>query len=325
MHYRAHGFQYLGMITVVTDVVRENNQTYRLGWSENAKDGTKMGCGMPEYILLLRKPQSDRSRSYADVPVTKSKEDYTRARWQIDAHGLWRSSGNRHLTPEEFANCSSADLAKLFAKTSAERIYDFEAHVKIGEAVERTGTLPATFMAIAPGSHHPDVWTDINRMRTLNMMQQRKGAEMHLCPLQFDIVDRLIERYSNEGELMFDPFGGLMTVPYRALLKGRKGAAVELSASISSMACTTCMRRKRRWRRRSCSIWRIRCCQYPPPSPAHADDFQCGNWEAGRFAWKRAAIIKLNKPIPYRGRQSMFTLPDEIAHLIQSPRSEHHP
>jgi|GEM_PF-50157 len=231
MHYRAHGFQYLGMITVVTDVVRENNQTYRLGWSENAKDGTKMGCGMPEYILLLRKPQSDRSRSYADVPVTKSKDDYTRARWQIDAHGFWRSSGNRHLTPEEFAQCSSADLAKLFAKTTAERVYDFEAHVRIGEAIERTGTLPATFMAIAPGSHHEDVWHDVNRMRTLNMMQQRKGQEQHLCPLQFDIVDRLIERYSNPGETVFDPFGGLMTVPYRALLKGRKGAACELSAS----------------------------------------------------------------------------------------------
>jgi hypothetical protein len=79
MHYRAHGFEFMGMITVVTDVVRENNQTYRLGWSENGKDSTKMGVGCPEYILLLRKPQSDRTRSYADVPVTKSKEDYTRA------------------------------------------------------------------------------------------------------------------------------------------------------------------------------------------------------------------------------------------------------
>ncbi len=230
MHYRAHGFQFMGMITVVTDVVRENNQTYRLGWSENAKDGTKMGVGSPEYVLLLRKPQSDRTRSYADVPVVKSKDDYTRARWQIDAHAFWRSSGNRHLTPEEFALCSSADLAKLFAKTSAERTYDYEAHVTIGEAVERTGTLPATFMAIAPGSRCDEVWSDVNRMRTLNMLQQRKGAEMHLCPLQFDIVDRLIERYSNEGEMIFDPFGGLMTVPYRALLKKRKGAATELSA-----------------------------------------------------------------------------------------------
>ncbi|MGJ4888920.1 hypothetical protein ACQR1Y_12040 [Bradyrhizobium sp. HKCCYLRH3099] len=192
MHYRAHGFDYCGMITVITDVVRENNQTYRLGWSENAKDSTKMGVGMPEYVLLLRKPQTDRSRSYADVPVTKlnkvweqgvcnDETGYSRARWQIDAHAFWRSSGNRHLTPEEFAGCEAADHARLFAKISAERVYDYEAHVRIGETLERQGTLPATFMSIAPGSHHPDVWHDVNRMRTLNMMQQRKGAEMHLC------------------------------------------------------------------------------------------------------------------------------------------------
>ncbi|WP_316234636.1 DNA methyltransferase [Bradyrhizobium sp. SZCCHNR1020] len=237
MHYRAHGLQYLGMITVVTDVVRENNQTYRLGWSENAKDSTKMGVGSPEYVLLFRKRQSDRSRSYADMPVTKIKPEeageagYSRARWQLDAHAFWRSSGNRLLTPEEFAGLEAADHARLFARISAERIYDYEAHVRIGETLERKGALPATFMAIAPGSHCEEVWHDVQRMRTLNMLQQRKGAEMHLCPLQFDIVDRLIERYSNAGELVFDPFGGLMTVPYRALLKKRRGAATELSAS----------------------------------------------------------------------------------------------
>lgn len=90
-HYMKHGFQYFGMITVVTDVVRENNQTYRLGWSEQCKDGSKMGVGCPEYILLFRKLPTDRSTAYADDPVKKSKEDYTRAQWQIDAHGYWRS------------------------------------------------------------------------------------------------------------------------------------------------------------------------------------------------------------------------------------------
>jgi DNA modification methylase len=53
---------------------------------------------------------------------------------------------------------------------------------------------------------------------------------MHVCPLQFDIVDRLIDRYSNPGELVFDPFGGLFTVPYRAVLKGRRGRAAELNS-----------------------------------------------------------------------------------------------
>jgi len=71
--------------------------------------------------------------------------------------------------------------------------------------------------ALAPGSHHPDVWHDVNRMRTLNTEQSRRAQTMHVCPLQFDIVDRLITRYSNPTELVYDPFGGLFTTPLRAL------------------------------------------------------------------------------------------------------------
>ena len=55
-----------------------------------------------------------------------------------------------------------------------------------------------------------------------------EGCIVKNCPLQFDIVDRLINRYSNPGELVFDPFAGLMTVPYRALKLGRRGRGVEL-------------------------------------------------------------------------------------------------
>ena len=72
-HFVKHGFGYLGMKTIVTDVVRENNQTYRLGWTEQCKDGTKMGYGMPEYLLMFRKPPTDTTRAYADDPVVKHK------------------------------------------------------------------------------------------------------------------------------------------------------------------------------------------------------------------------------------------------------------
>ncbi len=229
MHARKHGFDYMGMITVVTDVVRENNQTYRLGWSEQCKDGTKMGVGSPEYVLLFRKPQTDRSRGYADVPVKKSKADYTRARWQVDAHAFWRSSGNRLLTAEELAGMGPDKLAKAFTEYSLQNVYDYELHIKIGEELEIRGALPSTFMSIAPGSHRDDCWHDVNRMLTLNGAQTQRGLQNHVCPLQFDIIDRLITRYSNEGEMVYDPFGGLMSVPYRAIKLGRKGKASELN------------------------------------------------------------------------------------------------
>lgn len=228
-HFLKYKFDYMGMITVITDVVRENNQTYRLGWTENCKDGTKMGVGSPEYILLFRKPQTDRTRGYADVPVAKSKTEYTRARWQIDAHAFWRSSGDCLLKSSEFEGLMPGELGKSFRKTSRERIYDYGEHVKLGESFEVKNRLPATFMSIAPGSHHEDVWDDVNRMLTLNGDQTRRGLQNHICPLQFDIVDRLIIRYSNEGDLVYDPFGGLMTVPYRAILLSRRGGASELS------------------------------------------------------------------------------------------------
>lgn len=228
-HAMKHGFDYLGMITVVTDVVRENNQTYRLGWTEQCKDGTKMGVGSPEYVLLLRKPQSDRSRGYADNPVTKSKDDYSRAQWQVDAHAFWRSSGERLLTADEMCKLSPDVLASLYTSESLKSVYSYEEHVRIGEELDLRGALPCQFMALAPGSHHPDVWHDVNRMHTLNGTQSQRGLNMHVCPLQFDIVDRIINRFSSPGELVLDPFGGLMTVPYRALKLGRKGMGIELS------------------------------------------------------------------------------------------------
>jgi len=63
------------------------------------------------------------------------------------------------------------------------------------------------------------------------MMQERKGKEMHLCPMPFDIVDRTIVQFSMEGEVVLDPFMGIGTVPYCALKLGRKVIGVELSES----------------------------------------------------------------------------------------------
>lgn len=229
-HYMEHGFMYFGMITVVTDVVRENNQTYRLGWTEQCKDGTKMGVGCPEYILLFRKLPTDTSRAYADVPVTKDKADYTRAQWQIDAHGFWRSSGNRLLTKGELQSIPVDNLQAVYRKYSRENVYSYEEHVALAKRLDENGKLPASFMVVAPGSWNMDVWDDINRMRTLNTSQSRKRAQMHVCPLQLDIVERLINRYSNPGDVVLDPFGGLMTVPLVAVQKERFGIGIELSA-----------------------------------------------------------------------------------------------
>lgn len=252
-HYLKHGFQYVGMVTIVTDVVKENNQTYRLTYSEMMKDASKMGVGCPEYVLLFRRPQSDLTRGYADEPVVHDKplvitadgghepwtdgdrraqvpgSGYTLARWQLDAHAFWPSSGDRLLTTDELVRLGPKPLRELFQKLSDEAIYDFEQHVRLGEELAARDALSKTYMTLDPPSKHDAVWSDVVRMLTLNGEQAHRNLEKHVCPLQFDIVDRLIDRYSNKGDVIYDPFGGLMTVPYRAVLKGRRGQASELS------------------------------------------------------------------------------------------------
>lgn len=228
-HYMKHGFRLLGMITVDTDVVRENNQTYRLGYTEMRKDGSKMGVGCPEYILLFRKLPTDTSRAYADDPVTKRISDYSLARWQIDAHADWKSSGERLLSYDDVKGCNIETVRQYFRKYSESHVYNYEDHVRFAEDMEAAGRLPKTFMAIDPVSHKDYIWDDVTRMRTLNSRQSQKNRQNHICPLQLDIVERLIERYSNKGELVFDPFGGIATVPYCAVRMGRRGLSTELN------------------------------------------------------------------------------------------------
>lgn len=252
--FEKHGFGFLARKTIVTDVVRENNQTYRLGWTEQCKDGSRMGAGMPEYLLLFRKDPTDTSDGYADTPVIKSKQEYSRSRWQIDAHGFMRSSGQRLLTPEDLVGIKHDTIFKLFRNHSLSTVYDYAEHIALSESLERCrecghihtgqkkcsetcdcpksgGILPVTFMLLQPQSWHPDVWSDITRMRTLNGALHAAGREMHLCPLQFDIVDRVIKQFSMRGEIVLDPFGGIGTVPMRAIELGRKGYGIELSTS----------------------------------------------------------------------------------------------
>lgn len=229
MHFLKHDFRYFGRITIETDVVRENNQTYRLGWTEQTKDGSKMGIGCPEYILLFRKLPTDTSRAYADIPVTKTKQEYTRGQWQIDARAKWNSSGDRFMSSDEIKQLPIDRVNKYYSEFMKNRVYNYNTHVNTAKEMDNIGKLPATFQTLNIPSRSFFVWDDINRMLTLNSAQSNKKLNMHICPLQFDIVDRVINRFSNKGEIVFDPFAGLFTVPFRAMKAGRVGIGTELN------------------------------------------------------------------------------------------------
>lgn len=229
-HFVKHGFYLMGKITVTTDVVAENNQTYRLGWSEQCKDATKMGVGLPEYVLLFRKAPTSMENAYADEPVTKSKEDYTVDLWQLDAHAYWRSSGNTLIDVDDLVKHDMSFVHKTWKKYQKEGLYDFEEHKILSRKLDEKGKLSRKFMTVPPISNNDYVWDDIQRTKTLNARQVSSKKEKHICPLQLDIIERLINRFSNPGDIVFDPFGGLFSVPYMALQMGRKTIAIELNS-----------------------------------------------------------------------------------------------
>lgn len=76
------------------------------------------------------------------------------------------------------------------------------------------------------------VWMDIRQSNTL----QRKSArdekdEKHICPLQLDVIERCIDLWTNPNDIVLDPFAGIGSTPYQAVLMGRRGLGIELKES----------------------------------------------------------------------------------------------
>ena len=73
------------------------------------------------------------------------------------------------------------------------------------------------------------VWMDIDYGDTLNRNPAREDQdEKHICPLQLPTIERLIGLYTNPGDLVLTPFGGIFSEIYQAVKMGRRGLAFEL-------------------------------------------------------------------------------------------------
>lgn len=76
------------------------------------------------------------------------------------------------------------------------------------------------------------VWMDINYSNTLQYRSARdNNDEKHICPLQLDTIERAILLYTNKGDSVLTPFGGIGSEVYQAVKMGRKGIGFELKES----------------------------------------------------------------------------------------------
>lgn len=82
------------------------------------------------------------------------------------------------------------------------------------------------------GDNLGPVWTTIKETQTLNARMGRESAdERHIAPLQLEFIRRVVLLYSNPGETVLSPFGGIGSEPFVAVKNGRKAISCELKAS----------------------------------------------------------------------------------------------
>lgn len=108
---------------------------------------------------------------------------------------------------------------------------------KPGENPEMISHTHDTFPVSVWQNYASPVWMDIKQSDTL----QRKSAraekdERHICPLQLGVIQRCIELWTNQGDIVFDPFAGIGSVPYVAVTMNRRGLGFELKESYYNQA-----------------------------------------------------------------------------------------
>ncbi len=87
------------------------------------------------------------------------------------------------------------------------------------------------------------VWFDIDQGNTLNGFRHARDErdEKHICPLQLEVIERLIHLYSNKGDKVLTPFMGIGSEVYQAIKMQRFGIGFELKESYFDMAANNCM------------------------------------------------------------------------------------
>lgn len=76
------------------------------------------------------------------------------------------------------------------------------------------------------------IWYGIRETETLNVVEARSEEdERHICPLQLGTIERCVKLWSNKGETVLTPFGGIASECYQSMRLGRKAIGIELKPS----------------------------------------------------------------------------------------------
>lgn len=207
-----NGFEYRNRITIWKEPlkVRMRTMVQSLMHKFIVEDSTKCFTAMPDYVLIFTKKGEN------EVPVTHP-------------NGLTRYYGDTPIITNILNAYNNANKSKLDATQMWEKLKkDFVSHED-----PKTNKLSHYIWQRYASS----VWDDIRIDNVLPFREAREeDDEKHVHPLQLDVVDRIVELYSNKGEVVFTPFMGVGTEVFSPVSLGRKAIGVELKDSYFKQA-----------------------------------------------------------------------------------------
>lgn len=199
--HEANGFKFVNRITIWKEPlkVRIRTMVRSLMHKNIVEDSTECFTAQPDYVLLFKRTGENK------VKVTHE-------------HGLKRYAGAVPLLPD--MERRYGPWAHILAKYA-----DWKDH--------RTNKLSHIIWQ----RYASAVWDDIRNDHTLSYKAAREeDDEKHVHPLQLDVIDRIVELYSNPGETVLTPFMGVGSEVYSPVSMGRKAIGIELKDSYYKQA-----------------------------------------------------------------------------------------
>lgn len=202
--FQQRGFIYHSRVLVWKDPLVEATRTKALGLMHKqlCKDSSMCRMGLPDYVITMRKPGDN------EEPITHEA-------------GLTVYHGENEPDGIKGIERPPVDQDK------------YDNH-------EKYNTQPVYSHQVWRRYASP-VWDDIKQGDTLNRQHARdEKDERHICPLQLDLIGRCLELWTNPGDIVFDPFAGIGSVPYMALRMDRQAIGIELKESYYKCAVDNC-------------------------------------------------------------------------------------
>jgi DNA modification methylase len=210
--HEKHGFEYRNRITIWKEPlkVRMRTMVQSLMHKFIVEDATKCFTAMPDYVLIFTKKGENKT------PVTHP-------------CGLKKYFGStpilsNMLTAYNNANDTGFNEAQLWDHLNKKFMNHEDA---------KTNKLSHYIWQRYASS----VWDDIRIDNVLPFRDSREeDDEKHVHPLQLDVIDRIVELYSNENEVVFTPFMGVGSEVYSPVSMNRKAIGIELKDSYFKQA-----------------------------------------------------------------------------------------